>query len=156
MIVKAFNIDYDTDNTNVELPKVLFINIDNTINKEDMPDEISDAISNITGFTHNGFEWDFVIWVDSIGDELYIFGSTIDLSNTNDKFEALFCKIGEYDVVSASEVKVGYIAHNGLLYDFDDATIQRVLNDENISLSPIGKVEDCGNDDFIKWYFNNN
>lgn len=52
--MKAINIIWDTDEENVELPNE--IEIPNTMIELD---EISDYISNETGFCHKGFELDY-------------------------------------------------------------------------------------------------
>jgi len=53
------NIDYDTDGEEVDLPKELVIDIPNEdfvkYTAEEIDEFISDEISNITGFCHNGF-----------------------------------------------------------------------------------------------------
>lgn len=52
----ASNIIYDTDGEIIDLPTTLEINVPNEeIVDEDIEDFISDEISNITGFCHNGF-----------------------------------------------------------------------------------------------------
>lgn len=51
VIMKAVNIKYDTDGMKVDLPKEIELPADMTDE-----DEISDYISNVTGFCHFGFE----------------------------------------------------------------------------------------------------
>lgn len=52
--MKAINIKWDTDDKHVKLPSEIEI-------PEEMfdEDEISDYISDVTGFCHGGFELDF-------------------------------------------------------------------------------------------------
>lgn len=51
------NIDYDTDNVDVDLPKELFIHVDSTgLDNNEIVEIISNEISNITGFCHFGFQ----------------------------------------------------------------------------------------------------
>lgn len=54
---KVTNIDYDIDDKNVDdLPKTLIIEVPDTFaNDEEIIEYISGKISDITGFTHNGF-----------------------------------------------------------------------------------------------------
>lgn len=54
MKILAYNIDYDTDGEKVDLPKEIEIEIEPmTVYEEE--ELISDKISEITGFCHNGF-----------------------------------------------------------------------------------------------------
>jgi len=56
MIYQAINIIYDTDGVNVDLPKIIKINVPNDLEDDYETNEfISDEISNITGFCHKGF-----------------------------------------------------------------------------------------------------
>jgi hypothetical protein len=51
------NIEYDTDGEIIDLPKQLEIEIPNhIIDEEEIEDYVSEEISNITGFSHKGFE----------------------------------------------------------------------------------------------------
>ncbi len=53
------NIEYDTDGEDIDLPHTLEIEIPNedfvNYTPEEVCEFISDEISNITGFCHNGF-----------------------------------------------------------------------------------------------------
>ena len=52
------NIEYDTDEENVELPTELKIELESHLTEiEDIEDFISDEISNITGFFHLKFNY---------------------------------------------------------------------------------------------------
>jgi hypothetical protein len=52
------DIKYDTDGEQIDLPKVLEIDVPNEFDGEDeIADYISDEISNITGFCHKGFSF---------------------------------------------------------------------------------------------------
>jgi hypothetical protein len=54
--VTVYDIEYDTDGTDVELPKELKIIIpDNIIENNERMEFISDEISNITEYCHKGF-----------------------------------------------------------------------------------------------------
>jgi hypothetical protein len=53
---KVTDIKYDTDGEEIDLPKELEIEVLEELETEDdFFDYISDEISNITGFCHNGF-----------------------------------------------------------------------------------------------------
>lgn len=53
------NIEFDTDGEIIDLPKQLEIEIpDDIIDEEEISDYVSEEITNITGFLHNGFEMD--------------------------------------------------------------------------------------------------
>ena len=50
------NIEYDTDDENIDLPKTFEIELNNDITDiEEIVEIISDKISDITGFCHKGF-----------------------------------------------------------------------------------------------------
>ncbi len=52
------NISYDTDGEVVDLPTTLEIDVPSEItDREEVEEYISDEISNITGFCHNGFSF---------------------------------------------------------------------------------------------------
>jgi hypothetical protein len=52
----VYDIEYDTDGVSVDLPKRLEIEIsDDITDKDEIVEELSDEISNITGFCHFGF-----------------------------------------------------------------------------------------------------
>lgn len=56
MIVKVTNIKWDTDNKNVNIPTELDVTVpDNITDPFDIECFISDEISNITGWCHQGF-----------------------------------------------------------------------------------------------------
>lgn len=59
MEIKATNIKWETDGENVELPSSLIVNVypDDEEDTEEIEELISNAISDATGFLHNGFEW---------------------------------------------------------------------------------------------------
>lgn len=59
MEVTAFNIKYDTDGEQVDLPEELTFYIPNEEEIENISDIVSDKISNETGFCHLGFEIKF-------------------------------------------------------------------------------------------------
>mgnify|MGYP000450318614 CR=1 FL=1 len=58
----VYNIDYDMDEDNVDiyLPQELEISIPDVIDEFEIEGLISDKISNITGFCHNGFSYDLL------------------------------------------------------------------------------------------------
>ena len=58
MKVRVFNIDYDTDNEFVDLPKEIFMFISSTFEEEEIEEFISDEISNFTGYLHFGFQYE--------------------------------------------------------------------------------------------------
>lgn len=49
------DIKYDTDGEDIDLPKVLQINVPDYVEPWDVEEYVSDEISNITGFCHQGF-----------------------------------------------------------------------------------------------------
>ena len=52
----VYNIEYDTDGEKVELPDRLEIELpDDITDPDEIAEELSDAISDITGFCHFGF-----------------------------------------------------------------------------------------------------
>jgi len=52
----VYDIKYDTDGEDVDLPEKLEINVpDHITESEDIEQILSDEISNITGFCHFGF-----------------------------------------------------------------------------------------------------
>ena len=55
---KAFNIDYETDGENVDLPEELFFEIDDE--DFDPAYELADLISDRTGWLVNGFSFEEV------------------------------------------------------------------------------------------------
>jgi len=78
------------------------------------------------------------------------------LTITTDKvseYSDLFDELGEHEVVMANEVDADYIACEGLLYSLDVTSVRILMNGGEVELSMIEKVIDCGDEDFIKWYF---
>ena len=56
MKVTAYNIEYDTDGEDIDLPEEITIDVPFVkIFNGEFDDYISDEISNITGFCHKGF-----------------------------------------------------------------------------------------------------
>lgn len=53
MKVKVFNIDYDTDGEEVDLPQELTLEVTSL-------SELEDKISDETGFCHWGFEYEII------------------------------------------------------------------------------------------------
>ena len=51
---RVFDIEYDTDGEVVDLPTELEITVPDSVDHAD--EYVSDEISNITGFCHNGFQ----------------------------------------------------------------------------------------------------
>ena len=82
---------------------------------------------------------------------LFILGSKIKL-DSEDKFNELFDLLGDNNIVTASEIHIGYIAFENMLFDFDDSLINEIVEGKDIEVPYIGLVSDCGNKDFIKWY----
>ena len=59
MKIKIFNIQYDTDGEEIDLPETLTMTFPQWTTEEEISDLASDYISDTTGFCHNGFEWKF-------------------------------------------------------------------------------------------------
>lgn len=57
MRFKVTNIQYDTDGEMIPLPPELVIDL---ADHEYVEDELSEVISDLTGFCHNGFEYEVV------------------------------------------------------------------------------------------------
>ena len=55
MIYEITDIVYDTDGEDVDLPKVLSIEVSDDLDDYEKDEFISDEISNITGYCHKGF-----------------------------------------------------------------------------------------------------
>ena len=53
--ITVTNIQYDTDDIEIDLPTTLDIDIPEDLEDEDIQDYLSDEISNRTGFCHFGF-----------------------------------------------------------------------------------------------------
>jgi hypothetical protein len=64
MLFKVYNILYDTDGKEVDLPKELYLDPEDS---NDPADELSDMISDNTGYCHKGFEFDKVESTFSFG-----------------------------------------------------------------------------------------
>ena len=93
--MKAVNIIWDTDGENVVLPTE--IDIPNGMDNED---EISDYISDVTGFCHYGFELDYngmVINCPDCGEEI-----TIEFDEARCEACGWFCGDGELDDIMLS------------------------------------------------------
>jgi len=52
---KVYGIKYDTGGENIDLPTILEVTVPANMEPEEADTYISDAISDITGFTHKGF-----------------------------------------------------------------------------------------------------
>lgn len=93
--MKAINIIWDTDEEDVVLPTE--IDIPNGINNED---EISDYISDVTGFCHCGFELDYdgtVIHCPDCGEKV-----AIEFGEARCEACGWFCGDGELDDIMLS------------------------------------------------------
>ena len=55
MKIKVFNILYDTDGEDVELPQEFEVEVDD---HEDVEEELSEVITDQTGFCHKGFDYE--------------------------------------------------------------------------------------------------
>ena len=55
MLFRVFNIKYDTDGQEIDLPTELFLT---TEDRDEPEDELADLISDSTGFCHKGFEYE--------------------------------------------------------------------------------------------------
>ena len=56
--IRIYEIEYDTDGEEIELPTELTLDV-NTNDVEEIADLASDYISDTTGFCHNGFKWTY-------------------------------------------------------------------------------------------------
>lgn len=54
-IYEVTDIEYDKDGKEIDLPKLLNIEVPKGFSEEEAQEYISDKISNETGFCHNGF-----------------------------------------------------------------------------------------------------
>ena len=54
-IYEVFDIKYDTDGEEVDLPKLLNIEVPEDLDEEEVDEYVSDKISELTGFCHKGF-----------------------------------------------------------------------------------------------------
>lgn len=62
MKLKVYNIKWDTDGEDVDLPTELIIDVpSDEVLEEELDDYLSDEISNVTGFCHFGFEYNLII-----------------------------------------------------------------------------------------------
>lgn len=57
MKVEITDIEYDTDDEDVELPASLILEVDVSADDQEIEELASDYISNVTGWLHNGFNW---------------------------------------------------------------------------------------------------
>lgn len=55
MMIRVFNIQYDTDGEDVPLPKEIVFKLED---HEDLENELSEAITDHTGFCHRGFAYE--------------------------------------------------------------------------------------------------
>lgn len=55
-IYEVTNIKYDTDGEEVDLPKLLNIEVPGGLDEEEVDEYVSDKISDETGFCHKGFD----------------------------------------------------------------------------------------------------
>ena len=55
MIVRCFDIQWDTDGKRIKLPKECLIHVDNDMDEIEMEEMLSDTLSERTGFCHKGF-----------------------------------------------------------------------------------------------------
>lgn len=55
MKIKVFNILYDTDGEDVELPQEFEVEVDD---HEDVGEELAEWITDQTGFCHKGFDYE--------------------------------------------------------------------------------------------------
>ena len=68
MKVSVTNIQYDTDGEEVDLPTELTIEVEDDLYAEEIEEQISEEISNITGYCHEGFSMD----IPKMSNEEYI------------------------------------------------------------------------------------
>jgi hypothetical protein len=54
-IYEVTNIKYDTDGEEIDLPKLLNIEVPSGLDEEETDEYVSDKISEETGFCHKGF-----------------------------------------------------------------------------------------------------
>jgi len=59
MIVTAYNIRWDTDGDEIDLPRTVHIEVE-AEDEEELEDLVSDKISDRVGFCHFGFDLDIV------------------------------------------------------------------------------------------------
>lgn len=60
MLVRCFDIQYDTDGKRIKLPKEFLINVDDNMDETEMEEMLSDTISDKTGFCHKGFRTEII------------------------------------------------------------------------------------------------
>ena len=80
---------------------------------------------------------------------------TIKSSQPIADFSKLMDDLGDHDVVQANEIKQNFIAFDGLVYELDDNSIDKLSKDGQVSLSLEGNVKELGDEDFNNWYYNN-
>ena len=56
MKVIAYNIDYDTDGFDTDLPTEVVVDVPSDIHIEEIDEYVSDFISDETGYCHKGFK----------------------------------------------------------------------------------------------------
>jgi carbonic anhydrase len=78
---------------------------------------------------------------------------TIKSSKPITDFSKLMDDLGDHDIVQANEIKQNFIAIDGLVYELDDNSIDRISKEGQVSLSLEGTVEELGDLNFIKWYY---
>jgi len=59
MIVTAYNIRWDTDGEEIDLPRTVHVELE-AEDDEELEDLVSDELSDRTGFCHFGFDLDIV------------------------------------------------------------------------------------------------
>ena len=57
---KVFDISYDTDGNDVELPDELLIEVPDDLDVDEILDYLCDKISDITEYCHHGFNFTFL------------------------------------------------------------------------------------------------
>jgi len=65
--------------------------------------------------------------------------------------------LNDYDVVQATELGVGYIIMDGIVYDLGDRDLSELDKHGTINLLPVGEIEDFKqeNKSFYNWYTGN-
>ncbi len=80
---------------------------------------------------------------------------TIKSSEPINDFSKLMDDLGDHDIVQANEIKQNYIAMDGLVYELDDNSIDKLSKSGEVTLSLIGTVRKLADESFIKWYYGN-
>lgn len=60
MKVRAFNIQWDTDGEDIDLPKEMIVDVDEDHFNDDPDEAVGDAVSDESGFCHNGLSYEIV------------------------------------------------------------------------------------------------